>query len=124
LDVIPVGTIPPNPTELLNAEKIESLLSDLRKTYDYIFIDCPPIEMVADAAIINAHVDSTLFVVRAGLLNRSMLPVLQRLYDEQKYCNLNIILNGTEEVHNRYGYRRYGYRYGYNYGYGKYSTNE
>ena len=60
----------------------------------------------------------TLFVVRAGLLERSMLPELDKLYAEDKYANLALVLNGTETAYGRYGYHKYGYRYGYHYGYG------
>ena len=116
LDIIPVGTIPPNPTELLASERLEQLLAQLRKEYDYILIDCPPIEIVADATIISKYVDATLFVVRAGILQRNMLPQLNKLYNSHKYKNMTVLLNGTELVHGR----RYGYQYGYNYGYGRY----
>lgn len=118
LDLVPVGVLPPNPTELLVSERLEEFLNQLKQRYDYIFIDCPPVEIVADAAIISKWADMTLFVIRAGLLERSMLPELDRLYSEDKYKNLSVILNGTEAASGRYGYHRYGYRYGYNYGYG------
>ena len=116
LTIIPVGTIPPNPTELLFSERLQPLLDTLRKTYDYIFIDCPPVEVVADAAIIGKMVDMTLFVVRAGLLERNMLPQIEKLHAESKYKNMSVILNGTEAAYGRHS--KYGYRYGYNYGYG------
>ena len=79
IDLIPVGTVPPNPTELLFSERLEQLITDLRAEYDYIFIDCPPVEIVADAAIINKLVDMTLFIVRAGLLDRSLLPEKEKI---------------------------------------------
>ena len=120
LDILPVGTLPPNPTELLVSERLEQLLQELRTRYDYIFIDCPPVEVVADAAIISKLADMTLFVVRAGLLERSMLPEIDHLYQENKYKNLSVLLNGTESATGRYGYHKYGYRYGYHYGYGNY----
>ena len=119
LSVIPVGTLPPNPTEMLFSKRLKQLLDMLRTSYDYIFIDCPPIEIVADADIINKQVDMTLFVVRAGLLDRSMLPVIEKSYTDQKYKNLSILLNGTDSINGRYGYK-YGYKYGYHYGYGEY----
>ncbi|MFS2832851.1 GumC family protein [Bacteroides uniformis] len=127
LDIIPVGTIPPNPTELLFAERLEQLVSDLRKEYDYIFIDCPPVEIVADAAIINKLADMTLFIVRAELLDRSMLSEIEKFYTDKKYKNMSIILNGTDGGSGRYGYKygyKYGYRYGYHYGYAGYGNNE
>lgn len=117
LDILPVGVIPPNPTELLAEPRFATLLETLRTTYDYIFIDCPPIEIVADTQIIEKWADRTLFVVRAGLLERDMLPELQRCYDEKRFKNMALVLNGTEGGGNRYGYR-YGYKYGYHYGYG------
>lgn len=124
LDVLPVGTIPPNPTELLFSERIQPMLEQLRKEYDYIFIDCPPVEIVADASIINKWVDLTLFIVRSEMLDRSMLPQIESFYTEHKYRNLSLLLNGTQEAYNRYGYHKYGYRYGYHYGYGSYSKHD
>jgi tyrosine-protein kinase Etk/Wzc len=113
-DVLPIGTIPPNPTELLSGERLQTLLAELRTRYDYVFIDCPPIELVADTHIIEKYADRTIFVVRAGLLERSMLPELENLYTEQKFKSMAVLLNGTEGG----GSYRYGYRYGYHYGYG------
>lgn len=113
-DVLPIGTIPPNPTELLAGERLQTLLADFRTRYDYILIDCPPIELVADTHIIGKYADRTIFVVRAGLLERSMLPELEALYTEHKFKNMAVLLNGTEGN----GSYRYGYRYGYHYGYG------
>ena len=117
LDILPIGKIPPNPTELLYSPKLKPMLDELRQHYDYIFVDCPPVEIVADASIISRESDVTLFVVRAGLLERSMLPELQKNYDEKKYNNMAMLLNGTDADHH-YGYHRYGYGYG-RYGYGK-----
>lgn len=120
LNILPIGTIPPNPTELLEAPIFKSLLDSLRTEYDYILIDCPPIEVVADAQIIDKEVDRTIFVLRAGLLERSMLPQLEKIYDEKKFKNMVFILNGTRNDQGRYGYShtyRYGYGYGYGYGY-------
>ena len=113
-DVLPVGTIPPNPSELLAGERLQPLLVELRTRYDYILIDCPPIELVADTHILAKYADRTIFVIRAGLLERSMLNELQNIYTEQKFPNMAMILNGTEGN----GSYRYGYRYGYHYGYG------
>jgi len=120
LHVLPIGTVPPNPTELLESPRFGQLIDRMRAGYDYIIIDCPPIEVVADAQIIDQFVDRTIFVVRAGLLERSMLPELDRLYEEKKYKHMAVILNGTRNDRGRYGYShsyKYGYGYGYGYGY-------
>jgi Mrp family chromosome partitioning ATPase len=78
-----------------------------------VILDCPPVECVADSRIINDFVDMTLFVIRAGLFERTNLPVLQRFYDTQRYKNIVVVLNATDGVHGVYG--RYGYGYGYGY---------
>lgn len=120
LHYLPIGTVPPNPTELLETKRFGEIIAALRKEYDYILIDCPPIEVVADAQIIDKLADRTIFVLRAGLLERAMLPQLEKIYDDKKYTNMAIVLNGTSSGHGRYGYShsyRYGYGYGYGYGY-------
>lgn len=117
LDVLPMGKIPPNPTELLYSPRLKPMFDELRQHYDYIFVDCPPVEIVADATIISHEADVTIFVIRAGLMERNMLPELEKNYADKKYNNMAILLNGTDAEHH-YGYHRYGYGYG-RYGYGK-----
>lgn len=126
LFILPVGAIPPNPTELLESPRFSEMIDTLKEDFDYIIIDCPPIEVVADAQIIDRYADRTFFVIRAGLLERSMLPELDRLYEDKKYRNMAFILNGTRNDQGRYGYShsyRYGYGYGYGYGY-NYGTDK
>ena len=115
LHFLPVGTIPPNPAELLLNDRLKQLLDAVRDEYDYVMLDCPPIEIVADTRIISKHADRTIFVIRAGLFERTMLPELANIYKEGKYNNLGLILNGTVSGNGRLGYS-YGYRYGYHYG--------
>lgn len=112
LHILPIGTVPPNPTELLEDSKLAMLIEALRPEYDYIFIDCPPVDIVADTQIIEKLADRTIFVVRSGLLDRSMLSELENMYTGKRFKNLSMILNGTESTGGRYGYR-YGYHYGY-----------
>ena len=121
LHILPIGTIPPNPTELLEDSKLSMLIEALRPEYDYIFIDCPPVDIVADAQIIEKWADRTIFVVRSGLLDRSMLSELENMYTGKRFKNLSMILNGTESTGGRYGYR-YGYHYGYASYYGSYAS--
>ena len=119
MDVLPVGTLPPNPAELLTIQRTEQLLKELREAYDIVFIDCPPVEIVADATIIAKYVDQTIFVVRVGLMEREMLPVVEGYYKQDKFKSMSLLLNGSVSSHSRYGYsygRGYGYGYGYGYG--------
>ena len=111
LHILPGGIIPPNPAELLATPRFAELVDTVRKHYDYVFIDCPPVEIVADTQIVGRVADRTVFVVRTGLLERAMLPELQKAYDEKKYKNMALVLNGTESGHGQYRYR-YGYGYG------------
>lgn len=123
LDILPVGKIPPNPTELLEDQRLAEIVKEARSMYDYVFFDCPPVDIVADTQIIGNYADRTMFIVRAGLFERAMLPELETLYTEKKYSNMSLILNGTDSGSGRYGSRyRYGYRYGYKYGYSSYRS--
>lgn len=112
--MMPVGTIPPNPTELLQDGRLKELFDALKDSFDYIFVDCPPINIVADTQIISKVADRTVFIVRAGLLERSMLPELEADFRDGRYPGLCMVLNGTVSKGGRYGYS-YGYSYGYGY---------
>ena len=111
LDILPVGAIPPNPTELLESKRFTNLIDYLRTEYEYIFIDCPPGEMMADAQIIGDVSDRTLFVIRVGLFPRAMLSEVEKLYVTKKYPNMMVVLNDSITA------VRYGYSYSYGYGY-------
>lgn len=126
LDVVPVGTIPPNPTELLFDERLGKLLNELREQYAYIILDCPPVEIVADATIVGRNADATLFIIRAEMLDRALLPDIQQYYDENRLPKMSVILNGTTDSFSYYGYHRYGSRSGYYGGsaYGGYTKDD
>ena len=119
-DMIAAGNIAPNPAELLMDERLDRLIAELRRRYDYIVVDSVPVGIIADATIANRIADLTVFVARAGRLDRRQLPDIEQLYQEQKLRNMALVLNGADYRH-RYGYRYYGYygHYGYHYGYGK-----
>ena len=119
-DIIAAGNIAPNPAELLMDERLDQLIAELRKRYDYIVVDSVPIGIIADATIANRIADLTVFVARAGKLDRRQLPDIEQIYQEQKLHNMALVLNGADYRH-RYGYHYYGYygHYGYRYGYGK-----
>ena len=128
LDVILSGDIPPNPSELLSSPRMQRLLTSLRKQYDYIILDTPPINMVIDAVVLAPNSDGVLFVVRAGLAERGAIIHAVEQLEYAKAKILGFVLNGMELAKTNYGYsknryRRYGRygRYGYGgYGYGGY----
>lgn len=117
VDVLPVGVVPPNPSELLLLPKFSELIKSLREEYDYIFLDCTPFEILPDASIVEKSCDSTIFVVRAGLLDKRLLPDIEAIYTNKKLKNMSLLLNGVDQ--GRGGYYGYGkYSYGrYSYGY-------
>lgn len=95
LDFLPGGKTPPNPTELLENGKLKPMIEELRKEYDIIFIDNAPIQMIADGRIFATVCTNTIFVVRAGLFERSMLVDLEQLYQSREYSNMALLLNDT-----------------------------
>lgn len=113
MDFIPSGTLPPNPAELLLSDRLELLIKELKERYDYILIDCPPVPSVTDTSLIARVADRTIFVIRVGTMDRRMLPEVERIYQEQRFRNMSILLNGTKDS-GKFG--KYGYGYGYGYG--------
>lgn len=118
-DIVPAGAVAPNPAELLMDERLDGLVSVLRERYDYVVADNVPVGLIADASIANRIADLTLFVVRAGRLDRRQLPDIERLYADHKLRNMAVVLNGVDHHGNGYGYGYGRYGYGYGYGYGK-----
>lgn len=120
-DLIPAGILAPNPAELLMDNRLDELMSELRTRYDYIIADNVPVGLIADATIANRIADLTIFVVRAGKLDRRQLPDIEKLYQEKKLKNMALVLNGANPERHGYGYS-YGYGYGYGYGIKKKKT--
>ena len=113
LFVLPVGTLPPNPTELLLSDRFKDMIDEMRRDYDYIFLDCPPIDVVADASIITEHADMTVFVMRANQMDKKVLPEIEQLYRSGKYSHMTLILNCVDIQFKKYGYGKSSYGYGY-----------
>ena len=116
LQMLPVGALPPNPSELLYSKKLETIFNEMRQEYDVIILDCAPVELVADTSIIAKYADITAFIIRIGLLERDMLSQIQNYYDTGRFKNMALMLNFSKSG-GKYGYR-YGYHYGYGSGYG------
>lgn len=113
LDMLPEGIRPPNPTEMLYSKHLKQLFDELRSRYDMIFLDCPPIEIVADARILNEYCNITIFVLRAGVFEKADLKTINNIYNQKRYKNLALVLNATDRVHGLYGHYGYGQNYVY-----------
>ncbi|RFA08319.1 hypothetical protein B7R54_03085 [Subtercola boreus] len=73
LTILPAGSLPPNPSELLGSEQFASLLSSMRLLYDYVILDAPPLLAVTDAAILSRESDGVIVVVGTSLVNRQQV---------------------------------------------------
>ncbi|MBR0393738.1 MAG: polysaccharide biosynthesis tyrosine autokinase, partial [Alistipes sp.] len=103
-DCIYAGLQPPNPAEQLMSNRLDELIAECRKLYDYVVIDSVPALVIADAIIASRVADLTLYIVREGLLDRRQLPDIDSLYKQDKLKNMCILLNGASERSHRYGY--------------------
>ena len=115
LSIIPSGPIPPNPAELISSPKLVELMQYLKKNFDYIIIDSPPVGAVTDAKILAGIAQSTMYIVRHNYTNISLLELIKDIQQKNILPNLNIVFNGikTKKI---LGYS-YGKTYGYEYGY-------
>lgn len=109
LYILPIGHRPPNPAELLESPLMKQLVDQARQEYDYIFLDCPPVDIVVDTQILAPLADRTIFIVRAGLLEKSAIPEIDDLYKNYRFKQMSILLNGTEHSFSRYGSDGRGY---------------
>ena len=114
LDILGSGEVYPNPSELLEQQRMEVLISWLRLKYDYIIIDTPPVSIVTDSIIIARVVDVSLYVVRQAYTSKALLPFIKSIEEEQHFPKMNIVFNGIQK--GRYGYNGYGGYGGYGYG--------
>lgn len=114
-DVITAGQTPPNPVELLSSEKMTKTLTLLRKSYDYILLDLPPVGEVSDALAVANQVDGMLLVVRQDYCNRNALLATVNQFEFIESKILGVVYNCASESGNGYGYKgrykKYGYRY-------------
>lgn len=114
--IIPSGPLPPNPSELLSGPRLEQLIGELRKRFNYVIIDSPPIGLVTDAQLIAPFADATMYMVRHDVTPKQNLKMINTLFTEQRFNRLNIILNAVGEGESYY--------YNYGYGYNKYYSDE
>ena len=113
LFILPTGTLPPNPSELLGSKHMRGLLEELRERFDMVLLDSPPLNLVTDAAVLGAEADGVIVIARAGATDRS---ALRYAMDQLRAVNADV--SGT--VLNDLDYAGRGRYYGSGYGYGYY----
>lgn len=104
LYIITTGKIPPNPAEMLASKAMTLFLEEIKEHFDYIVLDTPPVQAVADAQILSTKVEGTLFVVRAGVTKKDDV---QNSISTLKKVNANIIgtvLHAIDNSRNKYYY--------------------
>ena len=122
LDVIFAGKIPSNPSELLGSANFSSVVDVLRKRYEYVIFDCPPLLPVTDAAVVSTNSDGVLLIVHAGKTRKPEFLGARAAIETVGSRILGIVLNKIPEDQKSYNY---GYRYGYSKAYGKtYSSKD
>lgn len=119
LDFITAGPVPPNPAELIASNATKELIDDLKKEYDLIFIDTPPVGLVTDALDLLKKADYPIYVVRAGVSERNFLENVNKLIFDNEITKLSTVLNDYDIKAKSY----YG-NYGYGNGSGYYSDDE
>ena len=128
LFILPGGTVPPNPTELLARDGLEKAIETLKENFDYVILDTAPVGMVTDTLLIGRVADLSVYVCRADYTRKAEFTLINELAENNKLPNLCIAINGLDLQKKKYGYyygygkygKYYGYgkRYGYGYGYG------
>lgn len=134
LHILPGGTIPPNPTELLARKSLDDAIELLKKDYDYVVLDTAPIGMVTDTQLIARVADISVYVCRADYTHKNDYQLINELYANKRLPGLCTVINGLDMKKKKYGYyygygkygRYYGYgkKYGYGYGYGYGDTSD
>ncbi|MGM0934459.1 MAG: GumC family protein [Bacteroidota bacterium] len=111
LELLPSGTIPPNPSELWRRKKTGEMFKELEQMYDYVIVDTAPSLLVTDTFLINKWADITLYVVRANYTEKKLLQFAVDSKREGKFQNLSFVLNDVKLANFGYG-NKYGYAYG------------
>ncbi|WP_333697332.1 GumC family protein [Bacteroides congonensis] len=132
LYILPGGTVPPNPTELLARDGLEKAVETLKKNFDYVILDTAPVGMVTDTLLIGRVAELSVYVCRADYTRKEEFTLINELAENNKLPNLCIAINGLDLQKKKYGYyygygkygKYYGYgkRYGYGYGYGEHKV--
>lgn len=104
LDLLPCGTVPPNPAELLQSKRVEELIAELRKRYDYIIIDTAPVALVSDTYLLDRISDLNIFVSRYKYTPTEMIDYMNQIIVKERMHNVACVLNGTKNNRKGYGY--------------------
>ena len=109
LDILPSGSVPPNPAELLVEDRFKEMIQVAKSVYDYVIVDTAPTIYVTDTFLISNYSDLTVYVVKQGLTEKKLLNHIKEVNEKNKLINIALVLNGVVSDTN------FGYGYGYVY---------
>lgn len=110
LFVVPAGHIPPNPTELLNSQKMADFIARLENEFDFVLVDSPPVLSVTDAKILSHIIEHLLLVCRFGHTEKRYISETANALRQSKVSIIGLVFNGIE-LSNAYGRYKYHYYY-------------
>lgn len=111
--IISSGPLPPNPAETIMSEHTDDLIAELKRQFDYIIMDAPPVGIITDAQLLAKYADVTLYIVRQKVTQKNQLSIVDQLYRTNRMNNLGIVVNDIVPKD-----------YGYGYGYGSYGEED
>lgn len=132
LFILPGGTVPPNPTELLARDGLDKAIEILRQKFDYVILDTAPVGMVTDTLLVGRVADLSVYVCRADYTHKAEYTLINELAEGDKLPSICTIINGLDMNKKKYGYyygygkygKYYGYAKRYGYGYGEQSNDK
>lgn len=132
LFILPGGTVPPNPTELLARDGLDKAIEILRQKFDYVILDTAPVGMVTDTLLVGRAADLSVYVCRADYTHKAEYTLINELAEGEKLPNICTVINGLDMNKKKYGYyygygkygKYYGYAKRYGYGYGEQSNDK
>ncbi|WP_291589348.1 GumC family protein [Bacteroides sp.] len=132
LFILPGGTVPPNPTELLARDGLDKAIEILRQKFDYVILDTAPVGMVTDTLLVGRVADLSVYVCRADYTHKAEYTLINELAEGDKLPNICTVINGLDMNKKKYGYyygygkygKYYGYAKRYGYGYGEQSNDK
>ena len=104
LTIVSAGKIPPNPAEMLGSKAMTAFLEEMKKHFDYIVLDTPPLQAVADAQILSTKVDGSLIVVRAGVTKKDAVHNAVSIINKVNGNIIGTVLNGADNSKDKYYY--------------------
>lgn len=110
-DIINSGTVPPNPSELIMNGRFDEIFDYAKDNYDYVVVDTAPVKMVTDSLLLSHYADLCLYVIRLNNLDKRLLEIPKKMFNEKRLPNMAILINGVD--------LKRGYGYGQSYGYGR-----